>query len=426
MIELERRQFLQTGVGVAACSAVAGCLDGDDEEVTEEDVPLGIDHVRLVEEEPSGYREYTERAGGVYEGEELVWIYYEPVGLATEEAGSGTVEFDITVELTVTGPDGETNEFEEAFDREVAEGAADEQFLFWSFQPSSPVTAGQYTADLQLTDNLAGETVTEETEFTIEGDEPDEELGIDHVRLVDGQPAGYRQYTEQSQGIYGTADVVWIYYEPENLTAEDVDGGGVEIDITIELTVTDPDGETETFDDVIRQTVDEEELDELFLTWNFRPEEPVSTGEYTAVFSLTDEHTGQEASAETEFGIEEQEPDAEFIDVFAASLRDEEIDIEIDGLAERDGIVELVYDSAEPIGSDESDFEISFVAGAFAANVGDGWGVTGLRATVLDSQGDPYRYTVDAGLAADWIDDQITDEEFIGPVFESLEPVDDE
>lgn len=428
MVEIQRREFLQTGAAVAAFSAVAGCLGNDDEDTAEEDVPLEIDHVRLVEGEPQAYREYTERADAVYGEDELVWIYYEPAGLTTEDAGSGTVRFDITVELTITDPDGETEVVEaEEFDREIAEGSADEQFLFWSFQPSSPVTTGEYTAELQLTDNHAAETATEQTAFRIESEEPEEELGIDHVRLVDGQPAGYRQYAEQPEATYDTADLVWIYYEPENLSAEDAGSGEVEIDITIELTVTGPDGDTEHFDDVINQTIDEEDFDELFLTWNFRPEEPVATGEYTAEFSVTDEHTGQQADAETSFHIEDQEPDAEYIDIFAATLEtSNEIQISIEELAEQAGVVELVYDSNEPIGSEQSDFQIGFISGAFADMVSDSWDVEELVGTVIDSQGDRYRYHVPSELGRDWMASEITDEEFVGPIFETLEPVEEE
>ena len=70
-MDLDRRTFVRLS-GAAVAGVVAGC-SGDDEEEPEDDSeetteadgeesnePLGIEHVRLVEGEPDGYREYEE------------------------------------------------------------------------------------------------------------------------------------------------------------------------------------------------------------------------------------------------------------------------------------------------------------------------------------------------------------------------------
>jgi len=180
-MDLERREF----VGLSAAAAVgglAGCSGDDDEEPeeddgngtpeeteTEADEPLGIEHVRLVDGEPEDYREYEEIEDGTYAADDIVWIYYEPVGLATEEAGEGEERISVQLMLTVTDPDGDENTSEEAIERDIRAGSADdEQWLFWNYQPPVPAEPGEYTAEITLVDRIADEEVTETVTFTLE------------------------------------------------------------------------------------------------------------------------------------------------------------------------------------------------------------------------------------------------------------------
>jgi len=93
-MELKRRAFVAAGA-TALGGALAGCSgdDGDEDDADrtptgtdgepEPSVPLGIEHVRLTEEEPDDYREYEDVPDGTYAADEVVWIYYEPVGFET-------------------------------------------------------------------------------------------------------------------------------------------------------------------------------------------------------------------------------------------------------------------------------------------------------------------------------------------------------
>lgn len=183
-MELERREVV--GLSAAAVVGVfAGCSgdDGDgepeedddatpEETETDADEPLGIEHVRLVDGEPDGYREYEEVADGSYAADDVVWIYYEPAGLATEDAGDGEERISVRLVLTVTDPDGDQSTSEEAIERNIRAGSAeDEQWLFWNYQPPVPAEPGEYTAEITLVDRIADEEVTETVTFTIESSE---------------------------------------------------------------------------------------------------------------------------------------------------------------------------------------------------------------------------------------------------------------
>jgi len=180
-MDLERREIVGL-LAAAVVGGLAGCSgddgDGDPEDdddaapgetETGADEPLGIEHVRLVDGEPDGYREYEEVTDGSYAAEDVVWIYYEPAGLAAEDAGEGEERISVRLVLTVTDPDGEESTSEEAIERNIRAGSAeDEQWLFWNYQPAVPAESGEYTAEITLVDRIADEEVTETVTFTIE------------------------------------------------------------------------------------------------------------------------------------------------------------------------------------------------------------------------------------------------------------------
>lgn len=432
MVTLARRRLLEAGVAIATGSTLAGCLggtdnpddDGADDDGTDDNGAddatdqLGIEHVRLVDSEPTGYREYDEVSNGTYEADELVWIYYEPVGLSTEDAGEGAVRIETTLELTVTGPDGGSWQFDEEIDREIPDGNQDEQYFFWNFQPRSPAKSGEYTAELSVTDELAGEQASAEVTFSIENGlvEPETEFRIEHVRLIEEAPTGYRQYSEK-EGPYSPGEAVWIYYEPVGLPRERVDDDTIRIDVALDLTVTDPDGNVHELADKF-----EEELpdDGLFQFWNFQPPQPTPTGEYTAELGVTDEFTDERATAETTFTIERVDYASILEETLVGST---EIDIEIESVTEWDRTVELVYESSYDIESEEAGGEIGYISGVYASLVDEGWAVDELVGRVTDSTGSQYRFTVSSDLTRQYMEGEIDGEELFTAVMDTLEPV---
>ena len=181
-MDLERREFVAAGA-TALGGALAGCSgDDEDENGNEEetpteadneqpDEPLGIEHIRFTSEEPSDYREYEAVENATYTADEVVWIYYEPVGFAVEDTGDGEGRIDLSLELTVTEPSGtDSASFDEEIEREILpEADRDEQWLVWSYQPATGADPGEYTAELTIVDQVADEEVSETVTFTIEG-----------------------------------------------------------------------------------------------------------------------------------------------------------------------------------------------------------------------------------------------------------------
>lgn len=121
-----RRHVLYAGGLVAG--GLAGCVgDAADSEPTGEE-DLAIEHLRFASEQPTDYRDYAEVDNATYQGGELVWIYFEPVGITGEAAGEGELRFDLTMRLLVEDPAGSTyGPFEEDISQEVQSDRADEQ-----------------------------------------------------------------------------------------------------------------------------------------------------------------------------------------------------------------------------------------------------------------------------------------------------------
>ena len=320
-MDLERREFVAAGA-TALGGALAGCSgDDEDENGNEEetpteadneqpDEPLGIDHVRFAAEEPSDYREYEKVENATYTADEIVWIYYEPVGFAVEDAGDGEGRIDLDLELTVTEPSGtDSASFDEEIKREILpEADRDDQWLVWSYQPATGADPGEYTAELTIVDQVADEEVSETVTFTIEG-EPDEtgsgeELRIADALLIAGEPEGSGEYEPAEDSTYTAGETIWIYYDPVGVTTEDADDGEARVDIHHELTVTGPSGQESTFDNDIEQTVPAGSTDDRGLWWNYQLPASAAPGEYTAEITLVDELGGEEAIETVTFTIE--------------------------------------------------------------------------------------------------------------------------
>lgn len=251
--------------------------------------------------------------------------------------------------------------------------------------------------------------------------EGEEELAVGHVRFVTGQPQGYREYHENEEATYDVDDVVWIYLEPTGLETEDNDDGEVTIDVDLELTIRDPDGEiVEEFENEINRSVPEDSLDELYFYWNFQPSTRMAEGEYTAELGVVDNLAGARAQATSEFILEQ---DTDFTNEFETAIQ-EELVVDIDRLEEHGDTVELTYDSEVPVSTDEGEFEVGFIAGAFARQVGSGWGVERLIATVNDGNGYRYEFQVSAEEAQAFYEGEIGEEEFTIITLDSLKPAD--
>jgi len=137
-----------------------------------------------------------------------------------------------------------------------------------------------------------------------EGSEQTAELDIEQVRFASERPTGYREYTEREDGIYGIDDTVWIYYEPVGLSETETDNGS-QIELEMALDVTGPTGENWSFEEEIT----EERTEDVYLTWQFQPEQPVNGGEYETTLRVRDTVAGEQTTTDASFRIGEQPPE---------------------------------------------------------------------------------------------------------------------
>lgn len=414
----DRRQALKVLSTLAIGGAIAGCIGDGTSEPEEEDVDLGIEHIRLVTEEPAGYRDYDELEEPAYPADAVAWFYLEPVGLSTESAGAGEVRIELTASLAITDPTGEdVLSTAEPIHRDIPEGSIDELYLFFHFSPGSPVLRGEYTATFTVTDEYTGEEVTDTTSFRIEGDRTP--VGIENLRFVDQPPAGYGQYTPRDDVVYGPDEPIWLYAEPTGLSVGTRNGVPY-IQFSGSVSITDPDGEDiggvfEEFDFTLE---DEDDVEEAFVYFELNVREPL-LGTYNAEVRIQDQLDRSDATESVSFEIDDD--DLRMLDVFEEVVLDE-TDIEIERLVFRNETVTIEYQSPHSYEdeNEEIQVEIAVISGGFAGLLEAGFSGTMVRGLFEDADGTEWRYRIEDEFAHRYNDGELTEEEYVTEVLGTL------
>lgn len=169
-----RRQFIEATVGLGLATALAGCGDdgGDGETPTPTPEPqLEISRIQFVAAQPTGYREYAPVQDKTYQLGGEAWVYFEPEGVATESAGSGSERIELTLTAEFTDADGRVvNTVSRTLDRDIEAGQSlDELFLFATTEIPGDGAPGTWTVDVELTDELSGATTSFTREFEVKG-----------------------------------------------------------------------------------------------------------------------------------------------------------------------------------------------------------------------------------------------------------------
>ena len=424
----DRRSILRAGGALVGMAALAGCQSDDgnagddgaesnDGDSSSDEQALAITNVTLTDGEPSGYQQFTEVDSTTFEATETVWLYFEPTGFERESVGDGEVTVELEMGLSVTGPDGEQlYSAQDTLARTSPEDGDVNAYFSGNFQPPISATGGEYTATLTLTDAISGEAVEQTTAFTIE---TSDQLAVNNVTFLEGQPRGYRDFDTQADPTYTMLDPIWVYFEPVDFATESAGNGVVRVDLVTEIAITDPSGrEVYTNEDILGQSFAEENTDDYFAFWNASLPAGLDTGEYTATVSVEDRITGQTASA-TETFSRELASDAEYAQAFRTTF-ESTLDITDITLASGNP-VELVYESSVSAQTESAVDEIMYIAGVFASTVGRGWQVTGLVASVTGANGTQYSYQIDSETAVQFITDEITAEEYREVVLSTVE-----
>lgn len=172
MDRIDRRTVLG-GLGAAATFLLAGC-SGDSGDEDEEG--LRITNPGFATARVRGYRNYRVQPEDTYFRGKTVYLYFEVKGQETREGNEFPDRFDLTEEMIVTDPNGET-----IVDRSInlnenyPSDASLEQFYFTNdFDLPEDSSPGEYTIDLTVRDELAGETATRSATFGVKEGDPQE------------------------------------------------------------------------------------------------------------------------------------------------------------------------------------------------------------------------------------------------------------
>lgn len=439
MTAITRRSLLTVGAGLVV--GTAGCLGGADDPAGETDTTpttqgtrsdtatrtgpdsLSVGHVRLCAEEPTGYREYVEQPDTTYEPDDVVWVYLEPSTVGTEPAGSGERRFSFDVSWTVFGPDGAPVEtLSESIEREVPESHdLSELFLTVSFSPPTAFEAGEHRLQIELQDTITGAETVDSVPFQVadgDGQTGSREFALDHLRFLDSEPTGYREYSELEEATYEPDDRIWLYFEPVGVTFERVDGERwYELDVSV--TVTGPDGKTSMpVKQTVRQQLPESrDPEKLYLAVDFAAPGP-TTGEYTTEITVRDVLAVEGTSMETTFTVDE--PAQRYLSVFREVIT-AETEIDIERLDLTDGVLRLWYRTPHTYRDEAFGAEVGFVAGAYAGLLEEGLSATRLRVAGTDGDDQEFVYEIDAEIARAWNAGESTRDEYLEHVFDTLE-----
>jgi hypothetical protein len=269
-------------------------------------------------------------------------------------------------------------------------------------------------------DGDAGSDGTDATESPEETPTP-VPLSIENAKFITDRPEGFRQYTEVSDTRYATDETIWVYFEPKGVGTESAGEGQVRFSLTTSLTIVDPDG-NEIYSqskDVGRTVAEDRDLSELFLFWEFDLPDSAPDGRYTARVGFTDTIRGGSTEQRLRFTVTQG---LEFQEAFRSAITSK-LDVEIERLAVNDGTVNLVYETPHAGDSSDSDAQVGYIAGAYAGLVDSGWENDELRVHFTDANGDEYRWLVEATTAQQFMDEEISRDEYVQAIFETLEKV---
>lgn len=414
----DRRQALKVLTTFALGAAVAGCVGDETSEREDADVNLEIEHIRLLTEEPAGYRDYTELEGPSYPSDAVVWFYLEPVGLSTESAGAGEVQIQLTATLAVTDPTGEdVLSTEEKFHRAIPERSMNELYQFFHFSPGSPALRGEYIATFTVTDEYTGEEVTDTTTFRIEGD--DTPVGIENLQFVEQPPAGYGQYGPLDEFVYEPDEPIWLYAEPTGLSVG-TRNEELYVYFSGSVSITDPDGNDiggahEEFDLTL---ADADDVEEVFVYFELNVRDPIR-GEYTADVEIRDLVGRGDVTESISFEIDDD--DLHMLDVFEEIVLDE-TDIDIERLVFRNETLTIEYRSPHSYETEyeEIEVEVAVISGGYAGLRKAGFSGSMVRGLVKDADGTGLRYRIEDELADRYNEGELTEGEYVTKVLGTL------
>lgn len=179
--------------------------------------PFSIERIRFLEDEPAGYRQYTEQPDAEYRASDTVWVYVEPDSVELEQRDDGDRWYELGVTVRTVGPDGtEDLQVKDTVNNPLAADRDPEKlFLVVSFDLRRG-TPGEYTVDIVVHDRVGGERATDSATFTLVNvdqrllelfervieDDPESEMTVERLAVAEGTC----RLTYTTESTYGEAD----------------------------------------------------------------------------------------------------------------------------------------------------------------------------------------------------------------------------
>lgn len=271
---------------------------------------LAIENVHFCAERPTGYREYAEQPDATYDPGDVVWVYLEPSTVGTRSAGAGELQFSYELKWTVYGPDSErVKAFSDVVEKTVPESSAlSTVFLVFNFAPPMEFEPGTHRLEVQVRDRIAGNTVTEDIEFSVAPavEQAEGSFGVPEIVFTESKASGYGEYTRQPGAEYGPTDTVWYYYEVDGVHYEETSDAKV-LDLSIHETLTGPEGDTWLEGDVplSNEFSPDTDLSTYYVVDGASPRQEWLTGEYTIELEVTDGYTDETVEGTGTFTVAE-------------------------------------------------------------------------------------------------------------------------
>lgn len=283
------------------------------------------------------------------------------------------------------------------------------------------------TAETTPTANTTRPTTADETTDAdlVNADEP---LALRNVTFSDTKPAGYRDFDAVNDTAFDRGQSVYVYFEPRHVTLRRVGNDEVEYSLTIDVRIQDDtESAVTSFSSDIADTHDASTDFAEF--WTYQEVNIVTdfpTGQFDLELTVIDDLTGDERTRTLTFTVvdDSQEGD-DYVETFQAVLADaEEFDGTIDRLVvDTDDVVRLRVATTSTAETDAWHGDIAYIAGVYAGLVDEGWETTRLVTILESGDGRRHRFVVERDDCLAWTNDDISTDEFLDRVMQSLEEV---
>lgn len=295
MRTLTRRRLLIHGTSIAGGAVLAGCLgdDGGSGDDAPAEHHFGVERFEFTTRRARRIGEYTPQPAATYRERDTVWIYVEVSNVTPVASGP---ELDSFWEFV--GPGGEvlvSSEEPLTFQEGTLGEVPNEGFVTQGIHLTTvdPLTSGEYTVRLTLTERASGEVVEQSHSVSIHVFE------FETVAFAQGEPSG-DGYDPAPDRTYARGEEVWVYTRVAHAPVDDSGSATLVYQFDVEA----PDGETWAVADATEEWERVQDDDLLVYAKAFRTYDDDPAGEYSMTITVSDGNGGDRIETTETFSLE--------------------------------------------------------------------------------------------------------------------------